>query len=52
MGHAFAAADAIGLADDGLVPAAEFVPCGYPGRKDQVQVRGVHVGVGDDRTVG
>jgi hypothetical protein len=52
MRQAFAAADAIGLTDDGLVAAAEFVPLLDPGRKDQVQIRSVHVAVGDDRTGG
>ena len=50
--QARAAAGAVILPDDRLVPAAELVAFLDPRRKDQVQVRRVHVAVGDDRPVG
>ena len=34
------------------MPTSELVAFLNPGREDQVQVRGVHVAIGNDRTIG
>jgi hypothetical protein len=43
---------ALFLAYHGLMAAAELMAFFEPGRKDQVQIRRIHVAVGYDRTVG